>query len=107
MTDIWKKCPKNNDVLKVEAEVQRFLNDYNLIGDFSIEEIEQWIYHCPSNQERSLFDPILNKMNSGSFFDLLRFNKLFNERLFAHVPQKILNGLSPVKYTLLLKHISQ
>ena len=87
-------------------KVNYLIDDFKLSDYFSIEEIEMWIYRCPSNKEQSIFNPILDKISSASFEDLKRFNKLFYQKLFPHVPQKILCGLSPVKYTLMLKRMS-
>jgi hypothetical protein len=107
MEGIWDKCPKNEDVLRIEEQVRDFLSEFRLDRYFSLELIEEWIYHCPAGAEDAIFNLILEKMPPGNLGTLSRFDALFRKHLFAHVPQKMLSGLSPVKYTLKLKQISE
>lgn len=107
MENIWEKCPRSEDVLAAEREALAFLEAFGLSKQFPLEEIEAWIYHCPSGGEANLFDPVLSRIEGGTLADLNRFDDVFRKKLFAHVPQKMLGGLSPVKYTLRLKQITE
>jgi len=104
-TNIWQKCPKTQDIIQLEKMVNAFLVRYHLSSCFTVAQIENWIYNCPQNSEDKVFDPILEKMKNCSLKDLVAFNALFRERFFPYIPQRILNGLSPVKYVLMLKRI--
>ena len=107
MNNIWKKCPKTQEVMKIEKKAKNFLSKYNLEKDFNISEIEEWIFNCPVNGEKNLFNPILAKMKGNNLKSLIEFDNIFQGMLFPHVPQKVLNGLSPVRYTLLLKRLKE
>jgi hypothetical protein len=102
MDDIWKRCPRGADIERVEEEVRAFLREFALEGLTDVESLERAIFEAPAGAEESVFAPLLSRMR-GSLADLKRFDELFRKKLLAHVPQRMLNGLSPVKYTLLLK----
>jgi len=103
MNDIWSKCPKTTAILKLERRVREFLEHYHMTHTFTVEQIENWIYHCPARGEEKIFDPILDRMKGCGLKDLAAFDTLFRTQFFPYIPQRILNGLSPVKYALLLK----
>lgn len=102
---IWEKCKKNEDVMKAERDAIAFLKEFGLEKEFNIDQIENWIYNCQNGEEDKLFNPILNKIKSGNLSDLSRFDRVFRQKLFSHVPHKVLGDLSPVKYTLMLKNM--
>lgn len=102
---IWEKCSKSGDILKIEQDAQTFLKEFNLDKLFPLEKIEEWIFNCPCGKEDEVFNPILESIQGGTLADLARFNNIFREKLFAHVPQKALGGLTPIKYTLFLKNM--
>jgi hypothetical protein len=102
MTEIWKKCPKSDEAEAVEREAEAFLRQYNLDELYTLQDIEELIYNCPQGGEDSLFDPVVAHLQ-GDLAVLYKFDQVFRTRLFAHVPQKSLNGLSPVRFALNLR----
>jgi len=103
MASIWSKCPRNRDVELVEAEVRAFLVRFGLEKVFLLDALEEAIYNCPPGCEDTVFSPILARIKGGTLADLVRFDALFRQKFTAHIPQKVLGGLSPVKYALFLK----
>ena len=95
--DIWHKCPRTDEVRAIEKKAEEYLIRHHLDRYFSLEKIEKSIYLCPPRRENEIFNYILSKFEGGSLKDLLEFNDIFREKLFPSVPQKILNGLSPVR----------
>lgn len=105
-SDIWARCPKSGDVEKVEQEVRDFLNNHGLDREFTVESLEFRLYHCTPSQQEELFNELLSKIKGGNLALLKQFDLLFRQKLAAHVPQKGLGGMSPVKYALFLKKMS-
>lgn len=104
---IWAKCPRNRDVELVEAEVTAFLTRFGLAGAFPLAALEEAIFRCPPGGETAIFSPILARIKGGTLADLARFDELFYRKFFAHIPQKVLGGLSPVRYALFLKKMRE
>ena len=107
MENIWKKCPKTKDLILIEKQVQQFMEKHHLSGEFSVAQVEAWIFHCPARQEGHVFDPLLSRLKNCTLKDLVEFDDLFRKKLFTHVPQQVLNGLSPVRYALNLSRLQQ
>ncbi len=105
MKEIWAKCPKNKEVILIEKKILIFLKKFHLENKISIDEIETWIYNSKISNEKKIFDPILQSIKGGRLSDFMEFNDLFWNKLFPLVPQRVLNGLSPVKYALYLKKL--
>lgn len=105
--NIWQKCPRTAEVRKVEKKVQDFLRLHALGDKFSLQEIESWIYHCPLHREDKVFEPLLGAMQGCRLKDLMEFDTLFHDEFFPQVPQKVLSGLSPVRYALNLKRLQE
>jgi hypothetical protein len=99
---IWERCPKSAEAEAAEREAEAFLLQYKLNAHFSLEAIEELIYNCPQGGEDRLFDPVVAHL-TGDLAVLYKFDQVFRTRLFAHVPQKSLNGLSPVRFALNLQ----
>ena len=100
MADIWEKCPKSTEAEAVRREAAEFLRRHKI--SFTLEDVEDLIYHCPQGGEDTLFDPVVQELK-GDLAVLYNFDQIFRNRLFAHVPQKSLNGLSPVRLALHLR----
>jgi hypothetical protein len=100
--NIWARCPKSGEAEAAEREAEAFLRHYKLSQYFSLEAIEELIYNCPQGGEDRLFDPVVAHLE-GDLAVLYKFDQVFRTRLFAHVPQKSLNGLSPVRFALNLQ----
>lgn len=103
MTDeIWARCPKSGEALAAERDASEFLRRFGLDRHYSLERIERLIYECPEGGEDRVFDPVVACL-AGDLAVLYKFDQVFRTRLFAHVPQKSLNGLSPVRFALNLR----
>ena len=102
MVNVWEKCPKSDEAEAVRREAAAFLRRYGLDAHYTLEAIEELIYNCPQGGEDGLFDPVLGRLE-GDLAVLYEFDQIFRTRLFAHVPQKSLNGLSPVRFALRLQ----
>jgi hypothetical protein len=102
MTNVWEKCPKSNEAEAVRREAEAFLRRHKLDAWYTLEAIEEMIYNCPQGGEDSLFDPVVAQLQ-GDLAVLYKFDQIFRVRLFSHVPQKSLNGLSPVRFALNLQ----
>ncbi|MDR2734438.1 MAG: hypothetical protein LBC99_07340 [Spirochaetota bacterium] len=100
--NIWVRCPKSGEAEAVEREAEAFLCRYKLNQYYSLDAIEELIYNCPQGGEDRLFDPVVAHLE-GDLAVLYKFDQVFRTRLFAHVPQKSLNGLSPVRFALNLQ----
>ena len=101
--NIWKRCERGEDILRIEKEVLDFLARFGLEKKFPVEKLEADIYSCNPGEEELIFDAILGEIKNGTLADLKLFDDLFRKKFFAHVPQKVLGGQSPVRYTLFLK----
>lgn len=100
--DIWAKCPKSDEAQAAEREAEAFLRRYGLEKYYTLEAVEEMIYTCPQGGEDSLFTPLIARLQ-GDLAVLYKFDQVFRQRLFAHVPQASLNGLSPVRFALNLQ----
>lgn len=100
--NIWARCPKSGEAEAAEREAEAFLRRHKLSQHFSLEDIEELIYNCPQGGEDRLFDPVVAHLQ-GDLAVLYKFDQVFRTHLFAHVPQKSLNGLSPVRFALNLQ----
>ena len=102
MSTIWEKCPKSEEAEIARRDAGDFLLRHALDGYYTLEDIEELIYNCPEGGEDRLFDPVVAHLK-GDLAVLYEFDQVFRIRLFAHVPQKALNGLSPVRFALNLR----
>ena len=102
MIDVWKKCPKSGEAEAVRREAEAFLRAHKLDAHYSLADLEDMIYNCPQGGEDRLFDPVVEHLQ-GDLAVLYAFDQVFRVRLFSHVPQKSLGGLSPVRFALNLK----
>ena len=100
--NVWGNCPKSSEAEAVRREAAAFLRRHALDTQFTLEDIEEMIYNCPQGGEDSLFDPVVAHLQ-GDLAVLYKFDQIFRIRLFSHVPQKSLNGLSPVRFALNLQ----
>ena len=69
---------------------------------FVLSETGYRLYTCPRGGEDRLFDPLVARLQ-GDLAVLYKFDQVFRQRLFSHVPQQSLNGLSPVRFALNLR----
>jgi len=102
MVNIWERCPKSGEAEAAERDAEAFLRRYKLNQYYTLDAIEELIYNCPRGAEDRLFDPVVAHLQ-GDLAVLYKFDQVFRTRLFAHVPQKSLNGLSPVRFALNLR----
>jgi len=103
--DIWKKCSRSSEILTIEKEVASFLQEKLLQNKFSVMNLEEQIYGSTSKEIESIFNSILDEIQDGNLSDLMRFDELFRKKFLAHIPQKALGGLSPIKYAIFLKNM--
>jgi len=100
--DIWARCPKSAEAEAAEREAEVFLRRYGLERYYTLAAVEEMIYTCPRGGEDRLFDPLVARLE-GDLAVLYKFDQVFRQRLFSHVPQQSLNGLSPVRFALNLQ----
>lgn len=100
--NIWEKCPKSAEARAAEREAEAFLRRYGLERYYTLAAVEEMIYTCPRGGEDRLFDPLVARLE-GDLAVLYKFDQVFRQRLFSHVPQQSLNGLSPVRFALNLQ----
>lgn len=105
--DIWKRCERSSDVIRVEEEVVSFLRRFGLDEKFPVPELEVQLYNSNPGEEEGIFNRILAEIRNGTLADLKEFDELFRRKFFAHIPQKVLGGQSPVRYTLFLKKMKE
>lgn len=92
-----KKLPfeKPSELIVLEPRINQLLVKYHLDKYYSVEDLELMIYECEPENEFTVFDPVLEHLNSA--MDKADLMIVLNNELWNATPLKMMNGISPIQ----------